>query len=44
VEGSGSPSNCEPPPGQKYTEASIILVYFICFILAVDYDVLLRML
>jgi hypothetical protein len=23
-EGSGSPSNCEPPPGPKYAEASII--------------------
>jgi hypothetical protein len=29
MEGSGSLSNCEPPPGQKHAEASIILFYFI---------------
>ena len=25
MEGSGQPQNCDPPPGQKYAEASIIL-------------------
>jgi hypothetical protein len=27
-EGSGSPSNCEPPPGPKHAEASVTLLYF----------------
>jgi hypothetical protein len=27
-EGIGQPSNCEPPSGQKYAEASITLLYF----------------
>jgi translation elongation factor EF-G len=29
-EWSGSPSNCEPPPGPKYAEASILCISFYC--------------